>query len=127
MGNKSSTPSSDETPKDTPAAADQPRRKSLYQRYQEQKRGPGLSDEDIKKYTGMSRDELGGWADAQPGVGRNQLAGRAAGPASGLGGVAAADGLGGWGPSTEPNDGKRGMKFPPEKPKTKEIDQDESK
>ncbi|KAH7260443.1 hypothetical protein B0J15DRAFT_492521 [Fusarium solani] len=124
MGNQSSTPS-DETPKDAPTA-EQPQKKSLYQRYQDQKRGPGLSDEDIKKYTGMNRDELNTWAETQPGVGKNQLAGRAAGPASGLGGVAAADGLGGWGPSTEPNDGKRGMKFPPEKPKTREIDEDES-
>ncbi|KAM0425087.1 hypothetical protein ACHAPT_009647 [Fusarium lateritium] len=87
------------------------------------KRGPGLSDEDIKKHTGMSRDELNAWAETQPGVGKNQLAGRV-NAGSGLGGVAAADGLGGWGPSTEPNDGKRGMKFPPEKPK--KLDDDES-
>jgi hypothetical protein len=47
-------------------------------------------------------------------VGKNQLAGRATiGETSGLAGVAMADGYGGWGPSAEPNDVNRGMKFPP--------------
>ncbi|KAM5354165.1 hypothetical protein ACJ41O_000815 [Fusarium nematophilum] len=105
MGNQSSSESS-------PAEAP---KQSLYQRYQAKKRGPGLSDDDIKKYTGKTREELNTWADTQPGVGKNQLAGKVAmGSTSGLGGVATADGYGGWGPSAEPNDGKRGMKFPPE-------------
>ncbi|KAF4982222.1 hypothetical protein FZEAL_2106 [Fusarium zealandicum] len=104
MGNQTSSPSDD--------TADQ--KKSLYQRYQEKKRGPGLSDEDIQKYTGKSRQELNAWAETQPGVGKNQVAGRVAqGSTSGLGGVAVAEGYGGWGPGSEPNDGKRGMKFPP--------------
>ncbi|CAM1510903.1 Fc.00g084160.m01.CDS01 [Cosmosporella sp. VM-42] len=102
MGNSSSTPGKEG--------------KSIYQRYQDKKNGPGISDEDLKKYTGKTREELNAWADTQPGVGKNQLAGKISmGGTSGLGGVAAADGYGGWGPSAEPNDGKRGMKFPPVK------------
>ncbi|KAF5019593.1 hypothetical protein F66182_8403 [Fusarium sp. NRRL 66182] len=95
---------------------DDTRNKSLYRRFKDSKKSVPLSDEDIQKYTGKTREELSAWADSQPGVGRNQLAGRAAGPASGLAGVAIGDGLGGWGPSAEPNDANRGMKFPPSKP-----------
>lgn len=88
--------------------------KSLYQRYEERKRGQSISDEEILKYTGKSRDELNKWAETEPGVGKNQLAGKAAmGSASGLAGVAMADGFGGWGREAELDDGKRGMKFPP--------------
>ncbi|KAF4985294.1 hypothetical protein FDECE_16667 [Fusarium decemcellulare] len=109
MGNQSSSTTDDKV-----ESSDQ--KKSLYQRYQDKRRGPGPSDEDILKYTGKTREELNTWADTQPGVGRNQLAGRiSAGPTTGLGGVAAADGYGGWGPSAEPNDENRGMKFPPQK------------
>jgi hypothetical protein len=91
-------------------------RQSFYQRYQEKKRGPGLSDEDIKKYTGKSRDELKTWADGTPGVGKNQLSGSStAGPTSGLAGIAMADGLGGWGPGAAPSGENRGLKFPPAK------------
>ena len=104
MGNSSSTPADKGDKSD----------KSLYQRYQDKKKSQPISDEDLKKYTGKSREELKAWADTQPGVGKNQLAGKITqGPASGLGGVAAADGYGGWGMGAEPNDGKRGMKFPP--------------
>ncbi|KAK5996891.1 hypothetical protein PT974_02238 [Cladobotryum mycophilum] len=104
-------------------------KKSLYMAWQEKKRGKGPSDEDIKKYTGMTRDELNTWAETQPGVGKNQLAGKiSVGPASGFGGVAAAGGYGGWGPSAEPNDGNRGMKFPPrppqQQPKKEVLDDD---
>lgn len=91
--------------------------KSRWQRYEERKRGPPLSEEEIMKYTGKSRDEINKWAETTPGVGKNQLAGKAAvGNASGLGGVAMADGFGGWGFEAELNDGKRGMKFPPNQP-----------
>ncbi|EQK97518.1 hypothetical protein G6O67_004597 [Ophiocordyceps sinensis] len=91
-----------------------PADKSLYQRMQEKKRGPPLSDEDIKKYTGKSRDELNAWAGNQPGVGKNQLAGKlAVGGAPGLAGTAAGAGYGGWGPGAEPSGPDRGMKFPP--------------
>jgi len=66
-------------------------KKSLYQRAQEKKRGPGtsgLSDEDLKKYTGKTRAEFDAWKETTPGVGKNQLAGKlAVGPTSGLGGA----------------------------------------
>ncbi|KOS21928.1 hypothetical protein ESCO_002118 [Escovopsis weberi] len=89
-------------------------KKSLYQSFQEMKRGPGPSEADIKKYTGKSRDELAAWAETQPGVGKNQLAGKITiGPAAGLGGVATAGGFGGWGMGAEPLGENRGMKFPP--------------
>ncbi|KAI5457006.1 hypothetical protein BGZ63DRAFT_395236 [Mariannaea sp. PMI_226] len=108
MGNQTSSPkdsSTDKTPK-----------KSLRERMRDQKRSKPLSDEDILRATGKSRDELQKWASQTPGVGSNQLAGKLAmGGASGLGGAAAAHGLGGWGPSAEPNDKNRGMKFPPKK------------
>jgi hypothetical protein len=99
---------------------------SLYQRYQEKKRGPGVSDEDILKYTGKTRDQLNAWAENQPGVGKNQLAGRAAvGSTSGLGGMAAAEGLGGWGRDAEPGDAKnRGLKYPPQQPAAKTVGDD---
>ncbi|KFA60354.1 hypothetical protein S40285_06033 [Stachybotrys chlorohalonatus IBT 40285] len=88
---------------------------SLYQRYQSHKRGSGASDEDILKYTGRSREQITAWAETKPGVGKNQLAGKAAIGSSGLGGVAMADGFGGWGPGAEPDGPSRGMKFPPSK------------
>lgn len=88
--------------------------KSLYQRYQEMKRGKPIKDEDLKQQLGVTKDELMAWAETRPGVGKNQLAGGVAqGPASGLGGMATASGYGGWGPSAAPNDQSRGMKFPP--------------
>ncbi|ODA81096.1 hypothetical protein RJ55_04059 [Drechmeria coniospora] len=90
---------------------------SLYQRYQEWKRGKQVPEEDLKKYLGVTRDGLKSWADTQPGVGKNQLAGGIAqGSASGLGGMATGAGFGGWGPSATPNDKNRGMKFPPTQP-----------
>ena len=92
--------------------------KTLYRRYKDELRGKPISDEDIQKYTGKSRAELDQWAEHEAGVGKNQRAGGIAqGPASGLGGVAAGDGYGGWGMGAAPNDGKRGLKFPPQKPK----------
>ncbi|KAJ4260402.1 hypothetical protein NW762_007141 [Fusarium torreyae] len=107
----------------TSSNPDDDQKKSLYQRFKAGKESKPLSDEDILKYTGKTRDELNTWAKTQPGVAGNQLAGRAAiGPAAGLGGVAIGEGLGGWGPSAEPNDENRGMKFPPSKaPPAKEI------
>lgn len=81
---------------------EKPRKKSLYAKYQEFKRGPSTSqmtDEDLKKYTGMDRAEFDKWAATTPGVAGGQAAGSlTAGGNSGLGGAAAADGLGGWGP-----------------------------
>lgn len=102
MGNK---PSSEEPPQ-----------KNILERMRDKKRGVPLSDEDILRATGKTRDELKEWADKTPGVGKNQLAGKInAGETTGLGGMAAADGYGGWGPGAEPNDGNRGLKFPPGK------------
>ncbi|PHH79607.1 hypothetical protein CDD80_4369 [Ophiocordyceps camponoti-rufipedis] len=71
-----------------------------------------ISDDDIKKYTGKTRDELATWADSRPGVGKNQLAGKLA-LGSAMSGVAAGEGCGGWGPGAEPSGADRGMKFPP--------------
>ncbi|KAF4450250.1 hypothetical protein F53441_6532 [Fusarium austroafricanum] len=97
-------------------------KKTLYERFQAGKKPVPISDEDILKYTGKTRDELNTWADNQPGVGKNQLAGTVTvGPVSGFGGVAMGEGLGGWGPSAVPTDANRGMKFPPHKPESKEV------
>lgn len=101
---------------------------SLYRKYQDKKGPRPISDDDILKYTGKTRDELKSWADGQPGVGKNQLAGKLAiGSASGLGGVATGAGYGGWGPSAEPQGANRGMKFPPEhhESQAKVVDDDD--
>lgn len=77
-------------------------KKSLYQKYQDLKRGPGLegmSDEEFKKAMGMTRQEHAEWAKGATGVGGNQAAGSlTAGGTSGIGVAAGAEqGLGGWG------------------------------
>ena len=73
----------------------------------------------------MDREELDQWAEARPGVGKNQLAGKLAlGAASGLGGSSTAFGYGGWGPSAEGADADRGMKFPPRTQQTKSDSDD---
>lgn len=81
---------------------EKPRKRSLYAKYQDLKRGPSTSqmtDEDLKKYTGMDRAEFDKYAATTPGVAGGQAAGSiTAGGNSGLGGMGAADGLGGWGP-----------------------------
>lgn len=87
---------------------------SLYQRWRKAKGPQPISDEEIKKHTGKSRAGLKEWADSTPGVGKNHLAGKlAAGEATGLGGMEAGSGFGGWGPSAEGSGPNRGMKFPP--------------
>lgn len=89
-------------------------KKSLYQRYRDAKTGrnkPPVSDEELKKYTGMTRDELNDWARDRPHVAGNQLAGSiTVGPASGFGGMAAGEGYGGWSPGAAAE-----LKFPPQK------------
>ncbi|AEO67626.1 uncharacterized protein THITE_2033989, partial [Thermothielavioides terrestris NRRL 8126] len=85
--------------------------KSLYQRFVDAKthRNVQISEEDLKKYTGMSKAQLTDWAKDRPGVAGNRAAGGVAiGQASGIGGYEAAHGLGGWGPDAA---GK--LKFPP--------------
>ncbi|OQV08389.1 hypothetical protein CLAIMM_12670 [Cladophialophora immunda] len=59
--------------------AAEPKKSWLGQKYaslQSARRGSGLSDEDLIKYTGKDRRELGEWAQNRPGVGPNQDAGR---------------------------------------------------
>lgn len=51
------------------------------------------SDEELKRYTGKTHDELKGWAEDAPGVGRNQKAGKI-GMGSGSGGAATVGGDG---------------------------------
>ncbi|KAI3529844.1 hypothetical protein CSPX01_15223 [Colletotrichum filicis] len=83
-------------------------KKSLYRRFQDSKRGE-ISDADVLKYTGMSKDTLNGWAADRPGVGGNRAAGSiTAGSPSGLGGMMAETGYGGWG-----TDANGTPKFPP--------------
>ncbi|KYK56295.1 hypothetical protein DCS_08265 [Drechmeria coniospora] len=73
-----------------------------------------ISEEDLKTYTGMNRNQFDAWSASTPGVGKNQLAGKLAlGSAGGITGMAIAGGFGGWGRSAEPMDDNRGMKFPP--------------
>ncbi|KAI3392654.1 hypothetical protein diail_5335 [Diaporthe ilicicola] len=89
-------------------SADDQSKKSLYQRYQDAKRGKPIPDEEVKKHMGMSKEELKDWAQDRPGVGGNQAAGKlGVGPASGFAGLEAAHGVGGWGP-----DAKGDLKFP---------------
>ncbi|CAN8097570.1 unnamed protein product [Discula destructiva] len=111
-----SAPSSD-TATTSPAP-----KKSLYQRFKDAKNGPGtsqISDEDMKRYIGKTKAELGEWAKDRPGVGGNKNAGDITiGPASGLGGVAAADGYGGWGPGARPGN----LKFPTKKKQAKTVE-----
>jgi hypothetical protein len=106
--------------------APKPKKKSLYQRYVDWKTGRNvqISDADLVKYTGKSRDELNAWAKDRPGVGGNQPAGKLAmGPTTGFGGVATGEGYGGWGPSAEAP-----LKFPPksQKDKKKVFEDEES-
>lgn len=83
------------------ATEDQPRKKSLYARYRDLKRGPGpqISDEDLQKYTGMNRTEFDKWAATTPGVAGGQAAGDIT--AGGTSHIAIASGsgsgFGGWG------------------------------
>ncbi|KAL2129236.1 hypothetical protein VTI74DRAFT_8019 [Chaetomium olivicolor] len=68
-----------------------------------------ISDADLMKYTGMTREQLKEWSKDRPGVAGNQLAGKLAmGPTSGFGGYETSEGFGGWGPSAEGE-----QKFPP--------------
>ncbi|KAM0332283.1 hypothetical protein ACHAQA_002559 [Verticillium albo-atrum] len=85
-------------------------KKSLYQRFQDRNKGE-ISEADVAKYTGMNKSQLSDWAQDRPGVGGNQAAGKiSAGPASGVGGINAGEGFGGWG-----TDARGDLKFPPRK------------
>ncbi|KAL0764259.1 hypothetical protein CaCOL14_013312 [Colletotrichum acutatum] len=106
------------TPTEGPGS-DEPK-KSLYQRYQDKKSGRDtqISDEDLQKYTGKTKDEINDWAKDRPGVAGNRAAGTlTAGPASGFGGMATAGGYGGWG-----TDAGSDPKHPPPQKERKEVD-----
>ncbi|KAK1753773.1 hypothetical protein QBC47DRAFT_47918 [Echria macrotheca] len=106
-----STTSSAQTLNDSHAKEDEKHhKKSLYQRYMDAKTGRNIEipDEELVKYTGMTKAELHEWAKDRPGVGGNQPAGKLAmGQASGVGGYETAKGYGGWGPGAEGE-----LKFP---------------
>lgn len=78
-------------------------KKSWYSRFQDAKRGPGLtglSDEEYEKQVGMSRNQMNDYMNNTPGVGGDQAAGKVAmGNASAFAGEAQQSGLGGWGHS----------------------------
>lgn len=77
------TSSSKQTPPDptNPVQRDQ-KRPSLLARLSD--RNTPISDEDLKKYTGKSSEELKTWMQDAPGVGRNQKAGKVGmGPGTG--------------------------------------------
>ena len=119
---KEDTPSSPQDPSSStsPPAAKKP---GWYARYESKKRGE-ISDEDLQKYLGKSKGEIMAWAENEPGVGKNQSAGKLSmGGASGLGGVAAADGYGGWGSSLGAKDKDGGLKYPPKQPEKKVVDE----
>ncbi|CEJ80024.1 hypothetical protein VHEMI00231 [[Torrubiella] hemipterigena] len=97
----------------------------LWQKMQAKKQGPPISDEDLLKYTGKTREEFEEFKKDTPGVAGNQLAGKLAmGGTSGLAGAATSGGYGGWGPGAGENGPNRGMKFPPEKT-AKKLEDDE--
>ncbi|KAH8168649.1 hypothetical protein LIA77_11913 [Sarocladium implicatum] len=109
----SSDPTQDSSP---------PKKQGWYARFEASKRGE-IRDEDLQKYLGKSKDEIMTWAENEPGVGKNQSAGKIdLGGASGLGGMAAADGYGGWGNSIGAKDKDGGLKYPPKQPEKKEVD-----
>ncbi|KAK7697136.1 hypothetical protein SLS64_013880 [Diaporthe eres] len=88
-------------------------KKSLYQRYKDAKASKPIPEQDLKKYTGMTSDELKDWSKDRDGVAGTQAAGKInAGSASGFAGYEAAHGVGGWGP-----DAKGEAKFPPQESK----------
>lgn len=98
-------------------------KKSWYRRYQDAKSGRNnpISDEELKKYTGKSREELSDWSKDRAHVGGNRNAGSiTVGPASGWGGMSAAGGFGGWGFGA-----KGDLKYPPEKAQAKTAEGDE--
>ncbi|KAI3399299.1 hypothetical protein diail_7254 [Diaporthe ilicicola] len=83
-------------------------KKSLYQRYKDVKASRSMLEQDLRKFTGMTKHELQDWAKDRDGV-----AGKLdAGPASGFAGYEAAHGVGGWG-----TDAQGVAKSPPQQSK----------
>ncbi|KAF4839666.1 hypothetical protein CGCSCA4_v011092 [Colletotrichum siamense] len=60
---------------EAPSQSKAPKKKSLYQRLTGSRAGE-ISEEDMLKYTGKSKEELKEWAKDRPDVGKNQAAGR---------------------------------------------------
>ncbi|KAK2752020.1 hypothetical protein CKAH01_06306 [Colletotrichum kahawae] len=58
-----------------PSQSQAPKKKSLYQRMVGSRAGE-ISEEDMRKYTGKSKEELKEWAKDRPDVGKNQAARR---------------------------------------------------
>ncbi|GAB1317141.1 hypothetical protein MFIFM68171_07351 [Madurella fahalii] len=97
-------------------SASNPAKKSFYRSFQDAKRGE-ISEEDVLKYTGKTKSQIGEWAKTQPGVAGNQAAGKLdMGAATGLGGSAAGEGYGGWGPNANAP-----TKFPPKQAETRDA------
>lgn len=100
MGNSTSKPTFDPTKQplqndSTYPIQQYPRKASLLSRIQDRSLGSrtNYSDEDLKRYTGKSNDELKSWATNAPDVGRNQKAGKIGmGPGSGGAGAVGGDG-----------------------------------
>ncbi|KZL80962.1 hypothetical protein CI238_10911 [Colletotrichum incanum] len=61
------------------AAAQKKKQQSLFQRLQSKKRAE-ISEEDLLKYTGMTKDGLAEWTKDRPGVGKNKGVEGAVGP-----------------------------------------------
>ncbi|KAK1826125.1 hypothetical protein QBC39DRAFT_365203 [Podospora conica] len=104
-GNKPTTTDTSGTDA-TPTSGE--KKQSLYRRFQDAKRGE-LKEEDILKYTGKTKADIVEWGKTAPGVAGNQAAGKLnMGSTSGLGGMSAGEGYGGWGWDANSN-----PKFPP--------------
>ncbi|KAK0734600.1 hypothetical protein B0T26DRAFT_634073 [Lasiosphaeria miniovina] len=119
---KKSSPAPDET-KDgasSPSSPTEPKR-SLYQRFRDSKTGE-ISEEDVLKYTGKSKSQIMEWAKNEPGVAGNRAAGTLTmGETTGFGGLATAEGYGGWGPNSNAP-----LKFPPKQPAGKKVTDEDS-
>lgn len=93
-------------PDGAPAPAKE--KKSIYQRFQDAKTRD-ISNDEVLKYTGKTKDEIREWGKDRPNVAGNQAAGKLdMGGTSGLGGMATAEGYGGWGPNANAP-----LKYPP--------------
>lgn len=91
-----------------------PPKKSLFQRWTDRNKSEPISDEDLLKYTGKTREEFDKFKESTPGVAGNRVSGTLGmGPTSGIAGFGAQEGVGGWGPGAAPGGKNRGLKFPP--------------
>jgi hypothetical protein len=85
-----------------------------------QRNNKDISEDDLKKYTGMNKDQLNEWSKDRPDVAGNQLAGKINMGTAGGGGIPNSFSYTGRGDSAAAE-----MKFPPEQKKAaKEVDGD---